>query len=190
MKSKIIAKNKKHLKVLIKQEIELHGYQCDLNHIDVSQVTDMSALFSTSSFNGDISKWDVSNVKNMSQMFYDSDYLGDISNWNVSGVEDMSHMFGKSVFNGDISKWNVSNVGDMYCMFSYSKFSGDISNWKPYCLVFCTSKILGLPDNLIPYWSEFEDQEDRNRAIDSYYLQKKLGQELIENNTHNKKLKI
>ena len=45
MKYKIKAKNKEQLKDLIKEEIELHGYSCDLNHIDVSAVKDLSYLF-------------------------------------------------------------------------------------------------------------------------------------------------
>ena len=45
MKDKIIAKDKHHLKDLIKEEIELHGYSCNLNHIDVSGVKNLSYLF-------------------------------------------------------------------------------------------------------------------------------------------------
>ena len=71
--------NGDELKKLIEQRIKEQGPKCDLNDIDVSQVTDMSGLFMNSEFNGDISKWDVSHVDDMSYMFYDSEFNGDIS---------------------------------------------------------------------------------------------------------------
>ena len=91
--NKIIAKDNEHLKLLIKQEIEKNGPNCDLNHIDVSNVTNMASMFQGSRFNGDISKWDVSNVTDMWRMFYHSKFNGDISKWDVSNVTDMSGMF-------------------------------------------------------------------------------------------------
>ena len=61
--------NKEELKKIIKNRILTEGFRCDLNDIDVSDITDMSYLFYGSSFNGDISNWNVSKVTNMSHMF-------------------------------------------------------------------------------------------------------------------------
>jgi hypothetical protein len=49
---------------------------------------------------------------------------------------------------------------------------------------------LGLPDNSIPYWAKFEDQQDRNKAIEVYSLQKELGQALSENSSLERKIKL
>ena len=107
------------------------SFNQDISSWDVSNVTDMSHMFSDSSFNLDISSWDVSNVKNMSCMFLGSSFNLDISSWDVSNVTDMSYMFSDSFFkfNLDISSWDVSNVTDMSYMFSDSSFNQDISSW-------------------------------------------------------------
>ena len=60
------------LKELVNQLIEERGNDADLNDIDTSEITDMSYMFTYSSFtgeNGNISNWNVSNVKNMEYMF-------------------------------------------------------------------------------------------------------------------------
>ena len=98
-------KNIFELASIILERIESEGSNCDLNDIDVSNITDMSGLFTNLHFNGDISKWDVSNVK------------------------DMSFMFEGSTFNGDISNWDVSNVGNMACMFYRCPLESNPPKW-------------------------------------------------------------
>ena len=117
---------------LILNTMEIYGNNCNLNWIDVSEMTEMDELFSENccgKFKGDISRWDVSKVKTMCMMFYGSEFNGDISGWNVSRVEIMCEMFQRSKFTGDISGWDVSRVENMNSMFEYSDFNGDISGW-------------------------------------------------------------
>lgn len=133
IKNKLKPNNNKELRLIIWYNIIEHGYNCDLNDIDVSNVTDMSWLFLWDvlrRFNGDISKWDVSNVTDMTSMFYETSFNGDISQWDVSNVTNMSFMFGESKFNNDISSWDVSKVENMNNMFVNSTFNKNISNWN------------------------------------------------------------
>ncbi|MDB2495152.1 BspA family leucine-rich repeat surface protein, partial [Flavobacteriaceae bacterium] len=102
----------------------------DISTWDVSNVTDMSYMFSVTYFNKDISSWDVSNVTDMSYMFYTSSFNQDISSWDVSNVISMEGMFKDStIFNQDISSWDVSSVTNMGAMFYVSIFNQDISSW-------------------------------------------------------------
>ena len=94
----VIAESKEHLQKLIHEALAAEGYACDLNHIDVSRVTDMSSLFYGCDFNGDVSRWNVSNVQKMEWLFYKSPFNGDISNWNVSRVKNMWGLFDSSKF--------------------------------------------------------------------------------------------
>ena len=54
-----VAKDTSHLRSLVESEMQKHGSKCDLNHIDVSQLSSFSDVFWDSNFNGDLSKWDM-----------------------------------------------------------------------------------------------------------------------------------
>ena len=86
-------KNKKELREITREIIAEKGPNCDLNFIDVSNITDMSELFYGTKFDGDISKWDVSNVKSMAWMFDHCPFNQDISKWDVTKVKYKDYMF-------------------------------------------------------------------------------------------------
>lgn len=77
------------------------------SNCDVSNVTDMSALFAfTDMRNANLSSWDVSSVLHMEGMFYKSNFNNDsICGWNVGSCFDFERMFTGSDFNQDISGW-------------------------------------------------------------------------------------
>lgn len=57
---------------IVKDELQRLGLAADLNHIDVSEVTDMSFMFSNSKFTGDISKWKLKKRIFVSHIFSNS----------------------------------------------------------------------------------------------------------------------
>ena len=102
----------------------IHTHYGHISEWDVSQVTDMSRLFSKgySSTILDLSNWDVSNVTNMEEMFANCGELRltGLPRWNVSKVTNMARMFTGSdrFLKIDLSTWDVSKVTTMQEMFS------------------------------------------------------------------------
>ncbi len=105
---------------------------------DVSQITDMSNLFSEwNDFNRDISNWNVSNVTNMESMFKGcTDFNQPLSEWGpyLSNVTDMSYMFsGCTKFDQPLNDWGpyLSNVTDMSYMFDgCTNFNQPLTEWN------------------------------------------------------------
>ena len=133
-RERIRPEDRSELIFVIRRELEQQGPNADLNHIDVSEITDMAWLFGDlNPGNIKIDEWDVSNVKEMQQMFKGcKNFNGDLSKWDVSNVEKMKGMFGGCFkFNSDLSKWDVSNVKYMDYMFEEcSNLKSDLSTWN------------------------------------------------------------
>ncbi|WP_230953850.1 BspA family leucine-rich repeat surface protein, partial [Gardnerella vaginalis] len=111
----------------------------NIDQFDVSNVTDMSYMFSwcksLESLNG-LEKWNTGNVTDMSYMFSGCKYLkglDGLEKWNTSNVTNMNSMFSSCFFNdfdsyqqsstflNPISNWDVRNVTDMGGMFYFGK---------------------------------------------------------------------
>lgn len=145
VKPSIIKATNETIQQIVKDELDRLGHDADLNHIDVSEVTDMDSLFSChdadlgskySDLNPDISKWDVSNVEDMSFMFWGcKKFNQDISQWDVRNVKYTERMFmGCESFNQPIGTWDVSKVVIMNSMFfKCINFDQNLSSWKPNC---------------------------------------------------------
>ena len=187
MKNTIIALNKKHLKQLIDNEININGLNCSLMYIDVSKITNMSNLFSDSGFIGDISNWNTENVTTMDFMFSNSKFNGDLSSWNVSRVLFMNSMFMGANFNNDISSWDVSNVRHMNNMFEKSSFKQSLDNWQPLSLEKCVQMFYNC-NTPNPYWFELT-KDERMNAIKIYQYHKKLNL-MLDDKKINKKNKL
>jgi surface protein len=141
VKPNIIYATDDTIKKIVKDELDKLGHDADLNHIDVSKVTNMNSLFSCADgdlgkkytdLNPNISKWDVSNVTIMSFMFFDCENFNQVlSKWDVSKIRYMDYIFYNCEnFNQDLSGWNVGKVENMKSMFSGCKnFNKDLSQW-------------------------------------------------------------
>ena len=114
----IVVESSEQLKEIIKESPS----DADLNHLDVSRVTDMSWVFWDSKFNGDISNWDVSNVTNMDGMFYKSNFNGDISNWKINKNCNINNIFKDSQFTGentDFTNWDPDIINKLKKDYPY-----------------------------------------------------------------------
>ena len=131
----------------------------DVSNWDVSNVTDMKAMFnkcSSLTSIGDLSNWDVSNVTDMSYMFQSClslTSIGDLSNWNVSKVTDMSFMFACRIDSGigagpntlgDLSNWKLNKNGVKLSYFLYFMHNLEDISWLKNWDMSCVTDIDGM----------------------------------------------
>ena len=110
------------------------SFNQSIEHWDVSKVTDMSGMFSRAwSFNQPLEQWDVSNVTNMGAMFANTrEFNQPLEQWDVSNVTNMGGIFqNTSAFNQPLEKWDVSSVTNMSGMFGDAKaFNQPLEKWN------------------------------------------------------------
>jgi surface protein len=140
------------------QEFMDYGFNEDISHWDVSNVTSMISMFHDAHvFNQDIGAWDVSNVINMHKLFrYARSFNQDISSWNTSNVTDMSEMFfSAQSFDRSLETWDVSNVTTMMHMFQDAiDFNGRLDAW--------------IVSNVQNFRHMFENAQNFNQPIGSW----------------------
>jgi hypothetical protein len=101
---------------VVDQEIRRLGLHADLNHIDVSQVTDFSHLFTNSGFQGNMARWDVSNAVNMSRLFENAIFSGDLCLWDVSKVQSFDRCFHCNSGKANIQGWIIPPTANVEWM--------------------------------------------------------------------------
>ena len=139
-------KNKKELKDIIHNLLLSEEFQnnkvLNLNSIEVSNITDFSALFENEHQAWDIkeiiaNEWDVSNATHMSYMFRDCEELEkiNVSAWTVISCRKFIGMFSlcRKLKTLDLSDWITSSAQNMKYMFNEChelESVGDISKWN------------------------------------------------------------
>ena len=68
----------------IERAMQTHDPECDLNHLDISEMQDISNTFEGTAFVGDVSTWQVGSMRDMRHLFADCPFSGDLSKWDVN----------------------------------------------------------------------------------------------------------
>ena len=153
----------------------------DVTKVVTTKVTDVSELFyidfdTPSAFNQNISSWDVSNVTDMEAMFIASDFNQPIDNWDVSNVTDMEAMFNKSDFNQPIGNWDVSSVTNMRGMFYFTPFNQPIGDWDVSSVTIMRSMFYFTPFNQpIGDWDVSSVTNMRSMFFDAFSYNQNLS---------------
>lgn len=113
MQAIIVPKDEADLAKIIKNHIAQYGPNCDLNHIDVSEIRFMTGLFVETPFNGNVSQWDVRKVGIATSMFWESHFTGDLSSWYMPNLYSCKGMFMSKHFQGSLPRLPMSTSQGM-----------------------------------------------------------------------------
>ncbi len=139
VKPSIIKATNETIRKIVKDELKRLGMGADLNHIDVSECSELKEIFHNltsdgESFHGDVSKWNVENVTDMYYLFaYCYDFNCDLSGWDVHNVRNMRNLFYNCVrFEGKgLENWKTDSLeiaGSIFC--GCDEFNGNVENWN------------------------------------------------------------
>ena len=110
-----------------------------MEYWDVSRITDLAGLFSTSRnpaavvFNGDVSRWNIGSATTLSAMFAQAySFRGDLSRWNTARVQRINNMFHYATsFNSPLNAWDVSQVTEAGWAFRGAiSFNQELGDWN------------------------------------------------------------
>jgi surface protein len=96
-----------------------------------------------------INDWDVSDVTDMSNLFSGKETFNQpLDKWNVSGVTNMEAMFSQcDLFNQPLDSWDVSRVTNMKAMFFWCKnFNQPLNSWTESILNNATNTTMMFQD--------------------------------------------
>lgn len=160
--------------------LNIHYFDGDISHWDVSNVTEMHDMFSHKVFkkkkknknkdfkcdvvfDPNLENWDVSNVRNMKGMFTLNDNCThSIANWNISNVTDMSYMFYNSSIRS-IKPWKIKKTTFIENMFSNDLFShNDVEEIvTPWCKKSALFRFTPMSKSELRDAIYFDENEDR-----------------------------
>lgn len=123
------------LRNVVLHEIATNGTTCDLNHLDVRKVLDMSGTFEGTNFVGDVSAWNVSNAWDLRGMFENCPFQGDLSKWALGFRMQMKGMLA-STFRGVLpvlpGKSSSQRTAIYTAMFDGADKYNDYLTQKPF----------------------------------------------------------
>ena len=117
------------LKDTVCKEIAANGADCDLNHLDVGEMQDISNTFEGTTFTGDVSSWQVGAMRDMRRLFAKCPFSGDLSQWDVNPRSLIEGMLSAD-FRGTLPA--LANEPEHERVAAYIDMFGSVDNYDQY----------------------------------------------------------